>query len=43
MKADTIRMRARRPFVFTDLKRGLGVEEIARFIIEQGGLAQSAA
>jgi urease accessory protein len=43
MKADTIRMRARRPFVFTDLKRGLGVEEIARFIIEQGGLAKSAA
>jgi urease accessory protein len=43
MKADTIRMRTRRPFVFTDLKRGLGVEEIARFIIEQGGLAKSAA
>ena len=43
MKADTIRMRARRPFVFTDLKRGLGVEEIARFIIAQGGLAKSAA
>ena len=38
MKADTIRMRVGRPFVFTDLKRGLGVEEIARFIIEQGGL-----
>ena len=43
MKADTIRMRTRRPFVFTDLKRGLGVEEIARFIIQQGGLAKSAA
>ena len=43
MKADTIRMRVGRPFVFTDLKRGLGVEEIARFIIEQGGLAKSAA
>jgi urease accessory protein len=43
MKTDTIRMRVRRPFVFTDLKRGLGVEEIARFIIEQGGLAKSAA
>jgi urease accessory protein len=43
MKADTIRMRVGRPFVFTDLKRGLGVEEIARFIIEQGGLAQTAA
>jgi len=43
MKADTVRMRVGRPFVFTDLKRGLGVEEIARFIIEQGGLAQTAA
>src|ERR1700720_3912455 len=43
MEADTIRMRVGRPFVFTDLKRGLGVEEIARFIIEQGGLAKSAA
>jgi urease accessory protein len=43
MKADTVRMRVWRPFVFTDLKRGLGVEEIARFIIEQGGLAESAA
>ena len=43
MKADTIRMRVGRPFVFTDLKSGLGVEEIARFIIAQGGLAKSAA
>jgi urease accessory protein len=43
MKADTVRMRVGRPFVFTDLKRRLGVEEIARFIIEQGGLAKSAA
>jgi len=43
MKADTVRMRVGRPFVFTDLRRGLGVEEIARFIIEQGGLAKSAA
>ena len=39
MEADTVRMRVGRPFVFTDLKSGLGVEEIARFIIEQGGLA----
>ena len=43
MKADTIRMRGGRPFVFTDLRRGSGVEEIARFIIEHGGLEQSAA
>jgi urease accessory protein len=43
MKADTVKMRVGRPFVFTDLRRGLGVGEIARFIIEQGGLAKSAA
>jgi urease accessory protein len=43
MKADTVRMRVGRPFVFTDLRMGSGVEEIARFIIEQGGLAKSAA
>jgi urease accessory protein len=36
-------MRVGRPFVFTDLKSGLGVEQIARFIIAQGGLAKSAA
>ena len=43
MEADTVRMRVGRPFVFTDLKIGLGVEEIALFIIEEGGLAKSAA
>src|SRR3984957_18098601 len=43
MEADTLRMRVGRPFVFTGLRRGLGVGEIARFIIEQGGLAKSAA
>ena len=43
MEADTVRMRVERPFVFTDLKKGLGVEKIARFIIEEGGLAKSAA
>ena len=43
MKADTVRMRVGRPFVFTDLRMGSGVEEIARFITEQGGLVKSAA
>src|SRR5262249_46171386 len=38
MEADTVRMRGRRPFVFTNLKSGEGVERIATFIIEQGGL-----
>jgi len=43
METDTIRMRVGRQFIFTELKNGIGVEEIARFIIEQGGLANSAA
>jgi urease accessory protein len=43
MEADTVRMRANRPFVFTNLKSGEGVEQIADFIIEQGGLAKAAA
>src|ERR1700748_2352728 len=40
MEADTVRMRASRPFVFTNLKSGEGVEQIAAFIIERGGLAK---
>jgi urease accessory protein len=32
-------MRAQRPFVFTNLRNGAGVERIAEFVIEQGGLA----
>jgi urease accessory protein len=43
MKADTLRMRVQRPFVFTNLKNGEGVEQIATFIIENGGLAKAAA
>ena len=43
MEADTVRMRASRPFVFTNLKNGEGVEQIAAFIIERGGLAKAAA
>jgi urease accessory protein len=43
MEADTVRMRASRPFVFTNLKSGEGVEQIATFIIEHGGLAKAAA
>jgi urease accessory protein len=43
MKADTIRMRLQRPFVFTNLKSGEGVDRIASFVIEKGGLEKSAA
>jgi len=40
MEADTLRMRAKRPFVFTNLKSGEGVDQIAKFVIEKGGLAK---
>jgi urease accessory protein len=40
MAADARRMRARKPFIFTNLKVGEGVDQIATFIIEQGGLAK---
>ena len=38
MEADTKRMRKERPFVFTNLKEGVGVEEIIRFIVDKGML-----
>lgn len=38
MERDAGRMRAGGPFVFTDLKRGAGVERIVRFLQESGGL-----
>src|SRR5262250_965537 len=43
MRTDTLRMRAHRPFVFSNLKSGEGVEQIASFIIEKGGLSSHAA
>src|SRR5258708_7510499 len=43
MKTDTLRMRVQRPFVFTNLKSGEGVDRIASFVIEKGGLAKSTA
>jgi hypothetical protein len=42
MKADTLRMRGKRPFIFTNLKKGEGADKIASFIIDKGGLAKSA-
>ncbi|MFT8718905.1 urease accessory protein UreG [Acetobacter sp.] len=38
MDRDSRKMRGKRPFVFTNIRAGEGVEDIARFIIEQGGL-----
>ena len=43
METDARRMRARRPFVFSNLKSGEGVEQIVTFVIASGGLAHSAA
>jgi urease accessory protein len=38
MERDAKRMRGARPFVFANLRAGQGVDEIARFIEEKGGL-----
>ena len=38
MEADTRRQRGDKPFVFTNLRAGEGVEEIARLIEKHGGL-----
>ena len=38
MKSDTECMRGDRPFVFTNLKAGEGLETIVNFIVEAGGL-----
>jgi urease accessory protein len=43
MKSDTIRMRGERPFVFSNLKSGEGVDQIVDFLVEKGGLASSVA
>src|SRR6201995_360951 len=40
MDRDARKMRGTRPFVFTNLKKNLGVREIASFIVEAGGLPQ---
>ena len=40
MEADALRMRVKRRFVFTNLKSGEGVDQIAEFVIEKGGLAK---
>lgn len=38
MESDTKRMRGERPYVFTNLKEGVGVEEIIGFIVDRGML-----
>jgi len=38
MQRDALKMRGHRPFGFTDLSRGKGLDEIVDFIVENGGL-----
>jgi urease accessory protein len=40
MDRDARKMRGTRPFVFTNMKKNQGVREIARFIMEAGGLPE---
>ena len=40
MERETKRMRGERPFVFTNMRAGKGVDEIARFIEQKGGLGR---
>jgi urease accessory protein len=42
MDRDSRRMRGQKPFIFTELRKGQGVEEIASFIERRGGLARAA-
>ncbi|MFG1370857.1 urease accessory protein UreG [Xanthobacter oligotrophicus] len=42
MEADTIRMRAGRPYVFASIRNGVGVDVVARFIEQAGGLVAAA-
>jgi urease accessory protein len=39
MESDARRMRSARPFIFSNLKSGLGADEIAGFILQKGGLS----
>jgi urease accessory protein len=39
MERDSKRMRGARPFVFTNLRTGEGVDVVARFVEDKGGLA----
>jgi urease accessory protein len=40
MHADATRMRGKRPFVMTNLRRGEGLQTIIQFIVRKGGMAE---
>ena len=40
MQGDATRMRAGKPFLFSDMKRGEGVGEIVAYLKQYGGLEQ---
>ncbi len=40
MRADTAIQRGTRPFVFTDMRRRQGLDEIMEFLVEHGGLVR---
>jgi len=40
MDRDARKMRGARPFIFTNIRAGKGVAEIAAFLVEKGGLAE---
>ena len=42
MEEDARRMRGVRPFVFTNVRSGEGVDVVARFVEEAGGLGKAA-
>ena len=42
MEEDTKRMRGQRPYVFSNIRGGVGVDAIAQFIEQAGGLAAAA-
>ena len=42
MEHDARRMRGAKPFVFTNMREGRGVDEITRFIVTTGGLSETA-
>lgn len=39
METDTKRMRGERPYVFTNIKDGIGTDKVAEFLVRAGGLS----